>query len=1120
EDFEEGDPDGPDDWEGGGGDVNIGENYAQGDNTIHVYAKAVIADVQKYVISGDGSKGTGAMIGGVYVAQPGGLVQYSLRALLPKSQMDGEHPIVAEFMPPGFTLESIDKVSAGSISFDSEGKRVLGALSDSPVYTTSGATVVTGEGTHNVLYFDFGSNKLEKDRYIEIWLTLRAPKEIDFGAATSKAFKNRALFEPNAGSSTAGKWVPATASEGKTGATVETGSFAGFIPVAQKFWDDSSTANRTMLFGTADVTIYRTAAVVGMDKSVTNDAGTLTIAENQRQYKAGDFVYYKSVFTNTAERADNSVGIGMIADWLPPGQTLSEITGLSAKGSTVPDSGYTIDDDITTGAGYGLTRNGFSISFKSPVSLAPGETIALSYKAVLNSDDNLIRKVVESGSPIRNDVAFYVSSLAMAGATTSSATGIYNLLGLSAGSAKGFAGGDWNLGGGGGSVILTDSASMAYTPYEIVPGITKVDANNNASYQAGSYDLPVTWRITVKNGTGNPAKAMGGYVVYDVLPSGVTASAAAIQAAIRDKGTGYESVQVSQPAGTNVLVIAGLPSIGAGGSIDFELESYVLQGRIGSVANRAYLVPNPSDYFVTTSAGLMYDKDSFPAALKDSGLLGQREKPIVGSGATVQITNEIGAEAIMRITAADSGGQTATAESSEPPVDAVRGGYVTYGYILANSGNYSYKSVVFVDVLPGEGDSFVLPGVDRGSKWAPLMTSAPEFKAMLGETPLASEKFTVYYSTKTAINSSTDWSTSAETGWTPAEDWPEGELGDVNALKVVFHLDNGLLRNESLNFSWRMLVPDGAPIGEEAWNSAAFGVTANVGGLQRFAAEPDRVGARVEDRANGEIQIVKTLYVLEARADSFLNRDFWFRVTGAGMHSVVGRLHYAGPNGAGDDFEPAGSAGGYRIFTATLSGATGLTGLTYGAYTVMETDASGKIFYTNSDYSLDGGSTKNPLVGTVDNDAIESFSFANRVRALPPTDDGSGGDPPPPTEPPPVEPPDGPPVVPTEPPSEPNDPAGGGGGGGEPPAQGGSTLIQNDDGSFLEIGEDGVPLGRWTWDPEEEAWIFEPITPLANLPQTGDVLGQPDLGGFIALWALLLAAMAAALLRRRLDGQG
>ena len=49
----------------------------------------------------------------------------------------------------------------------------------------------------------------------------------------------------------------------------------------------------------------------------------------------------------------------------------------------------------------------------------------------------------------------------------------------------------------------------------------------------------------------------------------------------------------------------------------------------------------------------------------------------------------------------------------------------------------------------------------------------------------------------------------------------------------------------------------------------------------------------------------------------------------------------------------------------------------------------------------------------------------------------------------------------------------------------GNALMPDGDG-WIEFGEDGVPLGRWAWDEEEEMWIFDEFSPLSEFPQTGD----------------------------------
>ena len=67
----------------------------------------------------------------------------------------------------------------------------------------------------------------------------------------------------------------------------------------------------------------------------------------------------------------------------------------------------------------------------------------------------------------------------------------------------------------------------------------------------------------------------------------------------------------------------------------------------------------------------------------------------------------------------------------------------------------------------------------------------------------------------------------------------------------------------------------------------------------------------------------------------------------------------------------------------------------------------------------------------------------------------------------------------------------GGGDRGAPPVMHnpGDTLMPqyDDDGNliFIELGPDGVPLGVWHWDEDEELWVFDEEVPLADFPNTG-----------------------------------
>jgi hypothetical protein len=67
----------------------------------------------------------------------------------------------------------------------------------------------------------------------------------------------------------------------------------------------------------------------------------------------------------------------------------------------------------------------------------------------------------------------------------------------------------------------------------------------------------------------------------------------------------------------------------------------------------------------------------------------------------------------------------------------------------------------------------------------------------------------------------------------------------------------------------------------------------------------------------------------------------------------------------------------------------------------------------------------------------------------------------------------------------------------------GNSVVPDGDG-YIELDEDGVPLGRWEWCPDEEFWIFDDATPLADMPATGD--GLPYTLLFMLIGFLLIAS--------------
>ena len=72
----------------------------------------------------------------------------------------------------------------------------------------------------------------------------------------------------------------------------------------------------------------------------------------------------------------------------------------------------------------------------------------------------------------------------------------------------------------------------------------------------------------------------------------------------------------------------------------------------------------------------------------------------------------------------------------------------------------------------------------------------------------------------------------------------------------------------------------------------------------------------------------------------------------------------------------------------------------------------------------------------------------------------------------------------------------------------GNTLVPGDNGSFLEVDDNDVPLGEWNWDEDTGTWIFSPYVPLGELPQTGL---EEILPVMFALFGIAFAATGTSL---------
>ena len=71
----------------------------------------------------------------------------------------------------------------------------------------------------------------------------------------------------------------------------------------------------------------------------------------------------------------------------------------------------------------------------------------------------------------------------------------------------------------------------------------------------------------------------------------------------------------------------------------------------------------------------------------------------------------------------------------------------------------------------------------------------------------------------------------------------------------------------------------------------------------------------------------------------------------------------------------------------------------------------------------------------------------------------------------------------------------------------GNTLVpqynEDDEVIFIELDEEGVPLGQWGWDDEEELWLFDEFPPLGGWETTSMTLPQTGTTSYVSVYLLL-----------------
>jgi uncharacterized repeat protein (TIGR01451 family) len=181
-------------------------------------------------------------------------------------------------------------------------------------------------------------------------------------------------------------------------------------------------------------------------------------------------------------------------------------------------------------------------------------------------------------------------------------------------------------------------------------------------------------------------------------------------------------------------------------------------------------------------------------------------------------------------------GQLDAAYSKYPAYgQTVPGGQADYRLRISNAGNVPMKNIVIIDILPFIGDKGVLDTQDRLTEWRPNLAGPV--------TPPAG--VSVYYSNQSnpcrpELNFSPAGCTTAN--WSTV---PPTDITTVQSLKFDFG-SIVIQPGDSLFLAWPMRAPTDAPTsGEIAWNSFGYIATRNDNNVQLLAAEPIKVGIKV-----------------------------------------------------------------------------------------------------------------------------------------------------------------------------------------------------------------------------------------------------------------------------------
>lgn len=996
-------------WYGTGPGTGPGHlpNTGEGENKFTVYKTNVIADVYKEIVEQDGkTRGTDLTVA------PGEEVYFALYGFV--RQGEAKHAVIADCLPAGFQFvddaNAVMAVKSGTIKYNAAGNIDV-AKSKEPTLSDVGNTEyqVTLDTEKKVLFVDF-SKEFEAGTFVQIIVKAKAPAEIDFQTAKDGkvVFANQTFFEPNAeggkGEEQPGSYhIPQEKQARRTifleGMGKDAPNAKKYETIIEKFYGDqikNSWPEKGIRLIGAEATLnaYRQVAQVGIEKKMTTtyEAGNTPtdVASAAAVYKEGETVFYYSKFSNPSNNLlNNTVYVEKVVDYLPEGQLCNEILFSDGGGENTialhhPNGGTDFlprlgtSDSSPSGIYYTIGATPLMVDGKERVQIVivfcdqSGQPQALGiekeasfdyrYQGQIKLTDGEIKDIT---GEVKNELAVYVKEVLQAGGETL-VQDIYGALTVSTGKKEivGDKNKKWDVSNDEGKVILIAEAKMQYKPLHIFPGIKKEHLGQTPIYKNSSFGIDVPWKVTIFNKQDGSAfmKTMSDYIVYDPLPQGASMTDDQL-ADLNGQLVGLLQPSASTPAARvekNVLIIEGLKDLEPGANpLSIEFKLHFSPGAIGEIFNEAYIVPQ--EHFEQQCEGKHISKNDVLAQLKELGV----DSDAVKSEASITIKSEIGAVSVKEVSCDGLTVPNGTAQD----IDVARGDEVTYAYHLENTGDFAYEGITIIDILPAADDQYILNSSGRGSAWSPIMTAAPNFKAKIGAKDITGKEVEIYYSNKTAVTDG-DWN--GNTGWTLASGWNLTADGQPKSFKIVFGEKVTLARGEKLTVTWNMDVPGDAPVSKLAWNSAAFGVTANLGGQnKRFNAEPIKVGLSVKDESNGNVDLEKILYLHESASEAFV-KTFYFKIEKPNGSSEVVSLTYDGQSASNNDFKPVmpSDKSGYHKYRAGLS----MEGLSYGEHQVYEVDEQGDLLGNETEtFMIEGQGQKK----TVDNGKSTTFTFTN-----------------------------------------------------------------------------------------------------------------------------------------------